>query len=918
MSREIKMSLEEIFEEIGCMLKLNDIVNFCNNQEIMQKLCLLYKEKDCDFDKIKKFLLNNQEHFKKDNLILLIIKNYIDSLKKVNQELASIKKRFSTTLNVEMNDVQEIVNLKQKEKIQREKLENAIRLAKKYGIDSVITSYYYDSYERECKVDVIDSKEIIEGKRRSNVKNKKRIDEIDNYFKESSEDKNIGFEYVMQAILLTDLGKVFPITEYEDGTVDEKFGSDMRTLILENNVIKNGRMTYEELNDIKASGDLDKYDNVTGNVPFTILLPQVKSTLREYSAYLEIDKLLLISAYRLEAGIENKLIDTKLYGSFKSLLMGIYEHINDEKISINPSELEKKQDEKEYEEERTTYTKSDLKKCLEKFIDNTYINEKEINNYRQMVISEEISLYDLPKGSIPVIFDKDEFRDIVCMNDENLKYFIEESGLEKELILAAIKEKGSCGNKLLAEMLEEQRMTKEDLILLYLDNIITLEQLQELEYDETLKLEECVNIDKLDEYRKSINKKDVTQEELEEYNRYLEVYRNTYIYNKDEEELKRNSDKAIEYVIENRNEKDLNQYIRDLEGYYALGIITLDSILEWNDEKIIQRFDKDGFITIADLEELVFNKKNMSFEYLHQKYLGVLRDENSTSAEKLRILLTACIDKNEIQELFLQNHITREEVNVLVEENIINSDDRKDIINSDINAIEQNADTILVVPAGLEKIEVENNRYLTNDTNHGSRKIQEIIDPKARREFFKLLGLTKMVAKNLSEDSPFYNYEFYMLFDADGNKKYNTPVVAERFYEDKDTEEKFATENATYFFQYKDFSELNNYIRKGETAQDNENVVFRANHTLADAEKDGHWAMSVLYSLVKTTLSSDLSEYTDKEKREIVVDKLIDIYGRERFRKILEYGGRIDNGEFNCEIIEETKYPNIEDDNETR
>lgn len=96
----------------------------------------------------------------------------------------------------------------------------------------------------------------------------------------------------------------------------------------------------------------------------------------------------------------------------------------------------------------------------------------------------------------------------------------------------------------------------------------------------------------------------------------------------------------------------------------------------------------------------------------------------------------------------------------------------------------------------------------------GNSKEKTIIDPEIREKFFELLGFTKVKPEVISEDSPFYNYEFYMLLDKNIEKHLNSPIIAERYYENKKTEERFATNNATYFFRYGDLMFLSNYAKK--------------------------------------------------------------------------------------------------------
>jgi len=139
--------------------------------------------------------------------------------------------------------------------------------------------------------------------------------------------------------------------------------------------------------------------------------------------------------------------------------------------------------------------------------------------------------------------------------------------------------------------------------------------------------------------------------------------------------------------------------------------------------------------------------------------------------------------------------------------------------------------------------------------------------------------------------------------DESGTIGLNSVVIAERYYEDKDTELRFATNNATYFFKYKDLMVLGN-LRKSEMTKERENIVFTANHVIANEKREGRWATSVIACVAKTMLSSDLREYSKANQRRIIQQKLSEIYTTQELITILSMASDIDLGEYICEIEE--------------
>ena len=93
-------------------------------------------------------------------------------------------------------------------------------------------------------------------------------------------------------------------------------------------------------------------------------------------------------------------------------------------------------------------------------------------------------------------------------------------------------------------------------------------------------------------------------------------------------------------------------------------------------------------------------------------------------------------------------------------------------------------------------------------------------------------------------------------------------------------------------------------MKKDDAIKETKNIIFKANHTLANDKRNGHWAASVIYGVAKTMLSSDLKEYSKDNQRKIIVEKLSKVYTYDELEKILDKGSSIDSGDSICEIID--------------
>ena len=97
-----------------------------------------------------------------------------------------------------------------------------------------------------------------------------------------------------------------------------------------------------------------------------------------------------------------------------------------------------------------------------------------------------------------------------------------------------------------------------------------------------------------------------------------------------------------------------------------------------------------------------------------------------------------------------------------------------------------------------------------------------------------------------------------------------------------------------------------------------ENMVFKANHTLATEEKNGHWGVSVIYSIVKTKLSSNLKDLSKKEQRIKVIDTLMSVYTHDEIMEILDKSQDIDLGEHTYDIVDEVTTNHAENKGNSR
>ena len=268
--------------------------------------------------------------------------------------------------------------------------------------------------------------------------------------------------------------------------------------------------------------------------------------------------------------------------------------------------------------------------------------------------------------------------------------------------------------------------------------------------------------------------------------------------------------------------------------------------------------------------------------------------------ELMALILKGAISENKIVDLYMQGRIFDVDFEEMLNNGIISHEEF--FAATELRTQEKLEETSAIKLSPILKnipnkkdiiIDVESEKEEDDDwfkANKDNRR-KTLIHPAVRYEYLEKLGAKKADVLDINEDNAFYNYEFFVIPDKNGELNLNSVVIAERFYKDKETQDEYALDNATYFFQYKDLM-VNSNLSKQEMTKEREKIVFRANH------RSGSWAIRVLYNIAQTMASSNFKEIKNKDaKAHRALDELDKIYRHEKLMSILDLAGEIDDEE---------------------
>jgi len=581
------MSVKEILDEVNFYMPYDYLYDFWkelptdSNNPKRESARDLLEEMDNNVTLLQKpallriFLLQHEQEIDKVKFVISIIQSYKDMINRSQQEKKPEK------------DIEEY----------KTGLAKARSLLK--GIDEVFI--YHNWNENTGKIEslsIIDTKSEFEGRPRT-VK-KKNIERL----KEIEEEENLG--NIIQAIDVKDVENVI--------SNESNIGAEIRFMIEYNTLVNESGGDYETIqNHIHQKG----IDSIASKVPRESFMKEMISTLRMYIEEMDIDKMLLCSAKRYVAAMEECRISEEHAGEVKRRLEFIKEHLKkNAKLALSIDG-----------DDPITYDKKEIEQEMKRFVEiegkTQYIPLENCKQYKSKIMQGEISLHDATMKIFEALqFSPEEVSKLLSTYPDNYIFFLKHPkfNYSKETILKDIMSGGECPNKLLELLCEKTDITPKEICSLYENGIITVGDLKSVR-EKTGPLISNENLfEKYKQYKeKTGEEKDESKVQLE---KYALAYRNTELSGKTDEELEEIGENFVTSVGD-----DIEQ--SDLIPLYAYDVIPLKVAVDWGGENTIEQLLQNESLKPADarylrdqglldenvLARLFENCKDMSYAY---------------------------------------------------------------------------------------------------------------------------------------------------------------------------------------------------------------------------------------------------------------------------------------------------------------
>lgn len=503
-----KMSLSEISARSGICINRDDIPAIINTNDkafLENLLAKLNTARNINFF-VETELGKHEDKVDKVALIMITLSNFLEN--------------YSGIINgIRTSTMSKTDDRSSAEEVFKKQVKNGKEILKE--IDRTIFRLKFD-YDGNVTIKVIDAKELIAEKKRT--QNHKKIDEL--------EEKGLHLLEIMNSVILTDLGYM---------VCDQGLSEYIRYQVFYNAAKKKGYTQEYE------GGLLDIQEQIEvfrKKLHYDEVFPDVLDAVYDNIEYMDVEKLLLCSAYRYIEYLEEK---PDLAEEAKEILEGrlriIQEYLKGKNVRIQgyveKQRIGENKDEVEYV--NVSYRVKDFEKDMKKFRGTTYYGKAKVQEIKDGLLSGEIAFEDLEFKEFKL--RREELINIAVANPQNYLYLIS-NGLIDQNDINRINTNITTLPRECLQILQNKELLSEDtLIELFLQGKVALE---DVSLNGEIKLEQVVLefskenneerqsrvsdlykkiISSLDEVRKDEHKEEIYNKYLNTLDaKYLEVF----------------------------------------------------------------------------------------------------------------------------------------------------------------------------------------------------------------------------------------------------------------------------------------------------------------------------------------------------------------------------------------------------------
>lgn len=602
-----KMTIIDIINKIGVFItpeQLQSIVKY--------RAEFLHSMEDSNVNmkniNVENFLINNSNNINKEKLVYFTTTSLLTQMKdlelKLHQNRNSLDIMYFETLQGNLKNCKELLeNAKFEIPILRQD-DNGI-----YVIDKIKTSDEL-LHNKVKKDDLLKEKNL------------NRLHEIEN-------------DLELKAFI-----SIGSLDDFEEFTALYKpNGSDFKFVILHNTTRKVDQFVEENVlkNNIPSANEINEYK-------FSEFMSEINKIIYQFPEKIDIDKFLLVSAYRAKKLIE--INDNKNEKYFLTEIMKVASrHIEDKKSKI--SGLIRIEDDKY--SRKIEYSAKKLNDDMSKIANGIYFPDDVISQTKKSILTGEIEIGNNVAVSEELIkllkLSGKEKRELINLKSENFQYLVMLNALSVDEVKDIINE-GKEEIKLDALftdfMYHNKMIDKNDMIQLYMKNninfhnFINLNELTEIKYQ--------ITVEELMQYYFEMKE---NNNDAKKFYRYSLIFRELKLKDKTTEEIDFISNQMMEELYKRDSEYD-----EDLKALYKESLLPIRTLIDWNGDEMIYDLMRENLLKQHDAKTLLLNGKLDI-----TKISNILNESDLSDGEKVNFIFGSFngSGKNEEENKILAN-----------------------------------------------------------------------------------------------------------------------------------------------------------------------------------------------------------------------------------------------------------------------
>ena len=611
-----KLGTVELLKKVGVYIQVHELISCCTSEEVMRKI--MESSDGYMNSQLLKIINENDGCFDK-NKIIMINYLYLTGYKRAgNRSIDSLDPKIRNKIEI---------------------IEDYLKSNPTVLIDVDAATLLENTYDSRDYVSSVQ-------KERHAKEREKAINRLDRI------EEKIAIDPFLAIQVLTDIEEIY-------GKVPE-IGSMMRSNMIVN-LCKDRKYSNEQILNI-----LNNQEPISEQ--YSKFLPYFKSELYKRAEYLDIDKFLLISAYRAKMELE------RFYGGEDDLalkhmyqkIMEVSNELIENKRSKISGTIQIMENNKYMRDEHIQYSAADLKNDLEKkLIDGNYYGQPDVDKLRTGLLSGQLKISDIYSKKVLNLLNLNSDEIVVCISrhQENMIDFFRNGCITKEEVIGYIhtaKEAAKAIERERADIPTDELHMRASTILELVnsENGLSNEEVLEMclagviEEKEIEKLEDIIKGELAEErliqyYRNS------DEEGIEEKKeRYFSLYRKFKISKADQGEKEEISNNIVLELGDSMEESDFIEL-------YRRNLITVNTLVEWNGEQFVSDIFSKGLLKPSDSKKLVADRKIDIEQIKRNLMMKAVSDE-----EKMSFIITTFDDVNQQglrEELFQTLKVSQEE-----------------------------------------------------------------------------------------------------------------------------------------------------------------------------------------------------------------------------------------------------------------